>query len=243
MTADKAHIIAQLQKDLLPLQGIKKAAGSPLDIGWGAVDEAFPNKTFPIGAMHEFLTARPEDKAATAGFISGIMSALMKKSGAALWISRSRTLFPPALKYYGIEPHHIIFVDLQRERDVLWAMEEALKCNGISAVIGEISELSFNSSRRLQLAVETSCVTGFILRHEPRHINTTACVSRWRITSLPGIGEDGLPGVGFPNWKVELLKIRNGKPGTWNIGWTAGRFRSEEGILTSITRDARKKVI
>ena len=63
-------------------------------------------------------------------------------------------------------------------------MEEALKCDGIAAVVGEIQELSFTVSRRLQLAVEQSRVTGFILRNNPRNLNTTACVTRWKITPL-----------------------------------------------------------
>ena len=103
-------------------------------------------------------------------------------------------------------------------------MEEALKCDGLSAVIGEMQELSFTASRRLQLAVEQSRVTGFILRHNPRNLNTTACVTRWKITSLPSELADDMPGVGFPRWNVELLKIRNGKPGAWQIEWTAGPF-------------------
>jgi protein ImuA len=34
-----------------------------------------------------------------------------------------------------------------------------------------------------------------------------------------------LPGVGFPKWNVELLKVRNGKPGSWQVEWAAGKFR------------------
>jgi len=34
-----------------------------------------------------------------------------------------------------------------------------------------------------------------------------------------------MPGVGFPRWNVELLKVRNGKPGTWQVEFSAGRFR------------------
>jgi protein ImuA len=34
-----------------------------------------------------------------------------------------------------------------------------------------------------------------------------------------------MPGVGFPRWNVELLKVRNGKPGSWQIEFAAGRFR------------------
>jgi hypothetical protein len=49
-------------------------------------------------------------------------------------------------------------------------------------------------------------------------------MSRWRITSLPGYVSENLPGVGFPQWKVELLRIRNGRPGVWNIRLSAGKF-------------------
>jgi protein ImuA len=64
-------------------------------------------------------------------------------------------------------------------------VEEALRCNRLAAVVAEIGELSFTASRRLQLAVEQSRVTGFILRLKPRNLTSTACVTRWRVTSLP----------------------------------------------------------
>ena len=120
--------------------------------------------------------------------------------------------FPRHLRLFGVEPHHVIFVDLQKERDVLWAMEESLKCHGLGAVVGELNDLNFTASRRLQLAVEQSCVTGFVLRHQPRNLNTNACVTRWKISSLASITDDEMPGLGFPNWNVELVKVRNGKP-------------------------------
>ncbi|WP_148233512.1 ImuA family protein [Pseudopedobacter saltans] len=100
-------------------------------------------------------------------------------------------------------------------------MEEALKCKGLAAVVAELQELSFSQSRRLQLAVESSRVSGFVLRRDTRKINTTACVARWRISPQPSLLlEKGLPGVGFPQWQVELLKVKNGQPGSWNIAWT-----------------------
>ena len=98
-----------------------------------------------------------------------------------------------------------------------------MKCNGLAAVVCELQELSFTSSRRFQLAVEESAVTGFILRVNPRKLSTTACVTRWQISSLPSEATE-LPGVGFPNWNVELLKVRNGKPDSWQVEWAAGKF-------------------
>lgn len=226
MIASKADIIAQLQKEILPLQGYKailKNAGD--DIGIGPIKHAFPNAAFPLGAVHEFLSDCPENNAATCGFVSGILSSLMKKGGASIWIGNSRTIFPPALKSFGIAPDKIIFIELKKEKEMLWAMEEALKCEGLAAVIGEIKELSFTDSRRLQLAVEQSQVTGFVLRNNPRSVNTTACITRWTITSIASELANEMPGVGFPRWNVDLLKVRNGKPGSWQIEWAAGKFR------------------
>jgi protein ImuA len=241
MPATKADIIARLQKEILPLQGFKPVLnGTAVDIGLGSIHSAFPNATFPLGTVHEFCCTGAEDTAATGGFIAGVLAALMGADGAAIWISSSRTIFPPALKFFGIVPDKIIFVDLPKERDILWAMEEALKCDGLAAVIGEMQEISFTASRRLQLAVEQSRVTGFILRRNPRNLNTTACVSRWKIIPLPSELADDLPGVGFPRWNVELLKIRNGKPGVWQIEWAAGRFRHISRI-TSASMEQQKK--
>lgn len=226
MPATKADIIAQLQKDILPLQGFKPIGnGNLINTGLGVIKNVFPKNRFPLGAVHEFCCAGEEDATATSGFIAGILSALMRSGGASIWISSSHKIFPPALKSFGIAPEKIIFIDLQKEKDILWAMEEALKCIGLAAVIGEMRELSFTASRRLQLAVEQSRVTGFIIRRNPHNLNTTACVTRWKITSLPSESEDDLPGIGFPRWNVELMKVRNGKPGNWEIEWMNESFR------------------
>jgi protein ImuA len=195
------------------------------DMGLGVIEQAFPSKTFPFGAIHEFISPTAESAAATNGFVSGLLGKLMKNRGLCLWISNRRTIFPPALKAFGISPDQVIFIDLKRERDVLWAVEEGLKSEVLSAVVGEIKELDFNQSRRLQLAVEKSRVTGFIHRHRPGSENIVACLTRWKIQPIPGMSSDGLPGLSFPRWHVELTKVRNGNPGSWEIEWVQNEFR------------------
>lgn len=241
METQKAHIISALQSDILRLQGFKPVSGNTADIGLGCMNSAFPNATFPVGAVHEFISPEQEDKAATNGFISGLLSGLMAEKGTAVWISASRILFPPALKLFGVQPDRFVFVDVRNEKDVLWALEESLKCAALNAVVCELKDLNFTESRRLQLAVERSHVTGFIVRSRSRDLSTTACVSRWKVSSLPGEIIDGLPGVGYPKWRVELLRMRNGKSGVWDIIWKEGRFYhvSSENIQTEIqTRKA-----
>jgi protein ImuA len=232
MTPKRADTIAGLQTDILRLQGFKTANNKAVDLGLGPITKAFPNATFPLGAVHEFLSAKTEDTAATSGFISGLLASLMGSNGTSLWISSSRKLFPPALKNFGIDPDRFIFIDVQKEKDILWVMDEALKCGALTAVVGEMKEISFTASRRLQLAVEQSQVTGFVLHSNPHHaqrqgskLNPTACVSRWKITPLPSEQVDDLPGIGFPKWRVELLRIRNGKSGVWDMEWRNGEFQ------------------
>ncbi|MDB5012211.1 MAG: Error-prone repair protein ImuA [Daejeonella sp.] len=244
MLASKKDVIHELQKNILHWQGFKvPLAGTTRFAGLELVEAAFPNAVFPTGAIHEFLTEEPEHAAACGGFIGGLLKVLMQQGGICLWISKSRSLFPPALKSFGVDPDRIIFIDLLREKELLWAMEEALKCGSLAAVVAEIGEISFTESRRLQLVVEKSRVTGFILRGNTRKLSTTACVARWKITPLPSELEDGMPGVGFPRWNVDLLKVRNGNPGSWKIEWCAGSFKpvlSEKSTTTAAQEQTRK---
>lgn len=225
MPEAKSDIIARLRKDIFSLQTFNaKRNTSCIDIKSGPLKSAFYNEIFPVGVIHEFIAKRSEDTVVTEGFIAGILSSLMQKDGVALWVGNCSRIFPPALQSFGINPDKIIFIDLQKQKEILWAIEEALKCEGIAAVIGELKELNFTDSRRLQLAVEKSHVTGFILRSNPRNLNTNACVTRWEITSLPSDLPEGIPGIGFPRWNVDLLRVRNGKPGNWQIEFAAGSF-------------------
>lgn len=220
----KIDIFNRLQAEIIKLQGYRPASEMAMNTGLGFMEKAFPNATFPLGAIHEFVSHGQEDRAATRGFLAGLLSSLLRNGGSAIWISSHRTVFPPALKNFGLSPDQFLFIDLSKERDVLWAMEEALKCAALTSVIGEVREMSFTASRRLQLAVEQSKVTGFVLRNNAARLDATACVSRWKISSLPSEAVDGLPGIGFPQWRVELLRVRNGQPGVWDLQWRKNGF-------------------
>ncbi|RRN77081.1 Error-prone repair protein ImuA [Pseudoxanthomonas sp. SGD-10] len=221
MKERQKDIISQLRRNILHLEGFRpEGDNQSLRLGLGMLEDAFPYGIFPTAAIHEFLCEHDEEAATCNGFLATILAKLMQNQKPCIWISPFPMVFPPALKFFGIQPDRIIFIKMHRDRDILWAMEEALKCNSLAVVIAELRQLSFSQSRRLQLAVEQSRVTGFILRRDAKKVNTSTCVARWRISPLPSITEDNLPGVGFPQWLVELLKVKNGQPGSWNIAWT-----------------------
>lgn len=221
----RRDIIQKLQKDILIWQGYKPASASAsAQIGLGAIEAAFPGGTFPTRAIHEFITVIPEQSAASDGFIAGLLAIMMHDGAVCVWVSTSRRLFPASLRTFNVNPERIIFIDVKTEREVLWIMEEAMKCEGLVAVVAELDNLSLIESRRLQLAVEEHGVTGFILRKDGRKMTSTVASARWQISPLPSETEDGLPGLGFPRWQVDLLKVRNGNPCSFVLEWNGERF-------------------
>jgi protein ImuA len=240
MVSSKAHIISQLQNEILLLQGFKPCGIEGNDAGLNVIKDAFPNSTFPLGAVHEFFCTDSESNSASYGFIAGIVSSLMKTNTPSIWISSSKLIFPTSLKSFGIDPDKIIFIQSKRSKEILWVVEEALKSNSVSAVVGEINEISFLESRRLQLAVEQSKVTGFLLRQNPKNL-ATSCVTRWRVTPIPS-EKKSIPGIGFPKWNVELLKVRNGKPGRWQMQWRNLKFELVQPSILAYEEEQRKVV-
>lgn len=221
----KKDIISKLQKEILQWEGYKPPGTGMRSLsGLGPLEAAFPNGVFPVSAVHELVCDSSEQAAACGGLVSGILSALLQQSGICVWIGRSGRLFAPALSSFGVAPDKVIFISLTKDRDALWVMEEALKCPGLTAVVCEIKELDFKQSRRLQLAVEQSRVTGFVLRNKTKKLAATACASRWSVCSLPSAELEGLPGIGFLRWQVKLLKVRNGQTGSWVLEWRDDAF-------------------
>ena len=226
---DKKALINRLQKDILQWEGYRPPSTEMQKVmGLGPIEEAFPNGVFPLGAIHEWVCRNNEQVAASSGLITGLLSVLMKNGGACLWIGSTNPIFPTALPAFGIAAERLIFIRVTKDWEALWVMEEALKCSGLAAVIAEMRDIDFKQSRRLQLAVEQSEVTGFILRNASKKMNNTVCAARWQVSSLPSIAPDGLPGLGFPRWRVELLKVRNGRPGSWTLAWSEGKFNIAE---------------
>lgn len=220
MQTSKTDIVSKLRQDILRWEGYKPpVTGARPLVGLGPLEAAFPNGVFPVAAVHELVCGSSEQAAAGGGLVTGILSVLLQSGGICVWIGRARRLFAPAMKVFGVAPDKVIFISLTKDRDALWVMEEALKCSGLKAVVCEVQALNFKQSQRLQLAVEQSRVTGFVLRNAADKLGSTACAARWRVKSLPSAGLNGLPGLGFLRWQVELLKVRNGQPGKWILEW------------------------
>ena len=196
----------------------------PLPLGVSEIDRTLPGGGLRPGCIHEV----EGDEAAT-----GFCAALLARTGgpgghrgtaggSLLWLAQENDLYAPGLVRYGIGAGQLLVVSgLSRQADMLWAMEEALRCRALAGVVAEAEAIGPAASRRLMLAAEGTGVLGLVLsrggggKGRRRGAGVSVAVSRWRVNSVPGTDGDGAD----PRWRVQLLHCRDGRPAEWRVGW------------------------
>ncbi|HEY7663941.1 MAG TPA: DNA repair protein [Xanthobacteraceae bacterium] len=209
------------------------------------------------GALHEIAAAAEAATAAATGFALMLAARRispscpggscgdagtigMPRPGSNLvWIAEDFSLAEngaphgPALDSLGIAPERVITVAAARGQDVLWAMEEALRCRGVGAVIGELRPRGIDrvATRRLALAAAAGGTLGLVLRTAP-DAAPSAAATRWIIGAAPsspssGGEADELHGVGPPRVVAHLVRNRRGHLGAWILEWNSVEQRFE----------------
>jgi protein ImuA len=182
--------------------------------GWAAIDAALPGGGLLEGALHEIHSPDPADGAAM-GFAARLIGRFQARAPgqAVLWSSCRADLFAPGLHAKGVDPARLIIARCRDSDELLSTFEEGLKSKALSAVFGEIGELDFALSRRLQLAAAETGTTLVLLRPARFGGEPSAAVTRWRAVSTPG------------GWALTLFRCRNGRPGHWPMSANVGESR------------------
>ena len=215
--------LAQLRATIARIErACPTAPVPPLPFGIPALDAALPGGGLPLGALHEVAGggADLEHGAAPALFAAGILARIQ---GTVLWVLERQDLFAPGLAGAGLQPDRVVYAEAGRGASLL-AMEEGLRHRGLAGVVAEVSgRLSLSASRRLQLAAEGTGVTALLLRRQRRGTEelggAIAAVTRWRIGALPSAPPvpeaPSVPGLGRVRWRLDLLRCRGGRTGSW----------------------------
>jgi protein ImuA len=196
-----------------------------LPLGAAALDGWLPGGGLALGALHEVEGARAEwDDGAAAGFCLALAAPLAAAlDGPLLWAARRPDLYGDGLVALGLDPGRLLFVRADDDRDVLWAMEESLRCAGLSGVVGEVAVLAPTAGRRLQLAAEAGGVTAFLLRRRlepPRRAEPpSVALTRWRVAPLASAAAPLKDLPGRPRWRIELWRCRGAPPGDFLVEW------------------------
>lgn len=137
---------------------------------------------------------------------------------------------------------NLLLVCPRDARAALWAMEEALSCDAIGAVVGELwgnpRALDFTASRRLALAAERRGVPVVLLRPSA-DADLSAARARWRVASAPSARHPfDANAPGHPRWRAELFRARGHRPGSWRAEWGRADAMSARGLRLDGRTDA-----
>lgn len=229
-----AAISRQLRARIAALEGVGgDAKAEAVPIGVRSVDAVLPWGGLPLGCLHEIAPRLYgdgiEDRAA-AGFAAVVLGRMAARLGKpVLWVAAGDEPYAPGLAALGLPPERLLVARSIRAGQVLWAMEEGVRCRGLAAVLAEAWSLDLTGARRLQLAARASGVAALVLN---RGDAAGPAVTRWRVGAAAGTA---LPGQGGGPWcwRVELLRCRGrgvgerGMVAAWDMEWSdeAGSLR------------------
>jgi protein ImuA len=124
------------------------------------------------------------------------------------------------LEAFGLRPERLLTVATARAPDLLWAVEEALRCRAMAAVIGEWRHGAIDpvAVRRLSLAAADSGACALLLRASPAHDASTAA-TRWIVGASSSPGGGGEKEI-TPCFAAHLIRNRRGPTGSWILQWS-----------------------
>ena len=188
----------------------------------GAINRHLPgNGGLSRAAVHEVLAAEP---GAATGFCALVLA---RARGAVLWIAAEPDAWPPGLARFGLSPADLVLVQAPRPADGLWAMEEGLRCSAVAGALLVLRDLDLTAARRLQLAAEAGGAIGLLLRPDTEEAGASAVLTRWKVGALAGTGGGATHDLGDPRWRLDLLRCRGGRPGSWSVVWRGEAERLE----------------
>ena len=203
------------------LRRLERAAGledgpAALPLGMPAVDAVLGGGLMR-GALHEIAAAGEAHVAAATGFATGVASLASRPL---LWVAEdmcsleSGAPYGPGLAGVGLAPERLVTVAVAQRRDLLWAMEEALRCRAVGVVIGEMRHgaLDTVAVRRLSLVAAESGALALLLRAAPEDDASTAA-TRWIVATAASNNER-------PRFLAQLVRNRRGPRGQWILEWS-----------------------
>lgn len=158
-------------------------------------------------------------------------------SGVIIWIGRHVRPAPWLLARVGIPASACIYVDVAvdvADREVhaahIWAVDQALRSPGVSAVIADASTSDMPTSRRWQLAAAEGGCLALLARPPTESRLLSAAATRWRVRPEPTASTS-------PRWHIELTRCKPGALHGWHPGTPASSGgEAHEG--TAINPDA-----
>ena len=172
-----------------------------LTTGFHELDQALAGG-WPVGALSELLVAGwglGEFRLLIPAL--GVLSTAADQSGWIMFVNPPYIPYAPGLSAAGVDVSRIVVVRSGNSSDIFWSIEQSLRSNSFSAVIGFCETADSRCLRRLQLAAEVAGCWALLFRPERFCRERSPAVLRMRLTPAHRHG-----------LAVEILKRRGGQP-------------------------------
>ncbi|MEQ1616388.1 MAG: hypothetical protein ABL904_26855 [Hyphomicrobiaceae bacterium] len=230
-SAREVEVIEGLRAHIRRIEGTSDFAAStpaPCIERWGlgipVIDELLGPIGLDAGGVHEIRSDTLGEgmgaAAATAArrafaLLLGVRRiASQPRPGPALWClpmavaHESGALYSRGLAALGLDPDRLIIVTPRKAQDVLWVIEEAVKADCLSLVIGEVGAVGVTAARRLSLAA-AEARRPCILVSPAGRTPATATATRWRVAPRRSTGDPLDPlAPGAPAFAIALERCR-----------------------------------
>jgi hypothetical protein len=153
--------------------------------GYAVLDRFLPQGGLHRGTLAEWV-AREQGSGATTLALTAARQAC-GETGTLVVVDGRRTFYPLAAAACGIDLSRLLIVRPQHDRDESWAIDQALRSGGASAVLAWPEKLDDHLFRRLQLAAETGETLGLFLRSAHALAEPSWAEVRWLVEPLPSV--------------------------------------------------------
>ncbi len=246
LLAELRRRVAAIERRPPSLDGADETApagdvASAFGLGLAEVDAELAGVAAAPAGLHEIAPAASADAAAAAGFALALAARLLSEERRGrpgiLWCQgeaaarESGRLYGPGLQALGLDPGRLLLVRARRAEELLWALEEGLRCGALAAVAAELAPPGSVALRRLALAAAERGTPALLLT-PPGRPALPLTRSRWEVAGAPGV--PALEGRETPRpappgrcrWHLSLTRCRGGRPGAWTLDWNheTGRF-------------------
>ena len=183
--------------------------------GVPALDASLPHGGLPAGAITELLSHQPG---------SGVMSLAIRcarqavrTGGVVAVVDTRNNFYPPGAVQLGLAVEQLLIIRTRRPAEAFWAVDQALRCSAVAAVLAYLPHLEQARARRLQLSAETGGGLGLLLQ-PATDLRPSFAGIRMQIEP---VAADGSVAEGLidhagrplrPQHLITLLTVREGMP-------------------------------
>jgi protein ImuA len=172
--------------------------------GCRGLDRCLPEGGLARGTVIEWLAAGPGAGAgllALAAAREAQQAWAERGGGAVAIIDRQRDFYPPAAAAWGLDLANTLVVHPASEADERWAIDQALRCEHLAAVVAWPRRLDGRTFRRLQLAAEANGTVGLLVQPWETRRDPSWSHVRWVVRPRPAE-------AGGWHLAVRLLRLR-----------------------------------